>query len=207
MNWILINFCALCVLLSSDKLFAQNNLTIIDSLLVEITEEVLEGSNTELKKNVIIKIGKFDRNLTGYLRTKISNVLSENNNTVFRNFPKDSSFESTVLEVLESNVIINYSEPFSENIFDETLATRTILFSIEGQVYNYVDKKVIYPISTEKLVTDKIKFNEIAIMEESPYEFTSGTKSGISYWQKILEPGIVVTSVLTVLLLLFTQRS
>ncbi|MCK5032592.1 MAG: hypothetical protein KAS18_03135 [Calditrichia bacterium] len=207
MKLLIINFCAFCLLLSCSQLFAQNNLAIIDSLVTEMTTEIINSSETEIKKNVILKIGEFEYNLSGYLRTKIGNILSENNYNVFRNFPKDTSFESTIFEVQNCNVLIKYSEPFYKQMLGETLIPRLILFKIEGQVYNYIDSRVIMPVKIEKQFTDEIIYSEIVMIEQSPFEFTYGTQAGVTFWQEILEPAIVVSSVLVVLLLLFTQRS
>jgi len=92
-------------------------------------------------------------------------------------------------------------------MLDEILVQRLILFTIEGQVYNFNDKRVVLPVKLEKQYTDEIIYSEIEMLEESPFEFTYGTRAGITFWQEILEPAIVVSSVLVVLLLLFTQRS
>jgi len=207
MSRILINFCAFCLLLPGVNLFSQNNLTIIDSLTEEITYEILEAGENKINKNVVFQIGKLNNNVDGYLRTKIGNILKENNYQVFRNFPKDSSFESTVLEVLNCTIKIEYSEPFSKNMLDEALVKRFFYLSVEGQMYNGKDNRVISPVNLDKQYKDEIKYNEIDRIEESPFSFTYGTKAGITAWQEFMEPALVVSSVLAVLLLLFTQRS
>jgi len=207
MSRLVINFCAFCLLLSGINLFAQNNLSKVDSLTDEITLEILKADENKIHENVILQIGELNNNIDGYLRTKISNIFKENNYQVFRNFPKDSSFESTVLQVQNCVIKIEYSEPFSKSMLDETLVKRLILVSVEGQLYNGKDNSVILPVKLNKKFEDEIKYNEIELMEESPYSFTYGTKSGITLWQEILEPALVVSSVVTVLLLLFTQRS
>ena len=207
MSKILINFCAFCLMLSGINIYAQNNLTIIDSLINESTNEILKSGENEIYDSVILHIGEFNNNIDGYLRTEIGNSLKKKNYQVFRNFPKDSSFESTVLQVHNCTIKIDYSEPFSKSMLDETLVKRKILVSVVGQLYNNTDNKVISPVEYNKQFEDEIKYNEIELMEESPYGFTYGTKSGITFWQNILEPVLVVSSVLTVLLLLFTQRS
>ena len=207
MRRLLINFCAFCLLLPVINLLAQNNLNILDSLMNDMTLEILEAGKNEINKNVVLQIGEFDRNKTGYLKTKIGNKLAENNYQVFRNFPKDTSFESTVLDVQKCEIFIDYSEPFSKSMMDVVLVQRMILFEIEGQIYNSYDKRVILPLKFKKQYNDEIEYNDINKMEESPFAFTYGTTAGISYWQQFLEPALVVSSVLAALLLLFTQRS
>jgi hypothetical protein len=207
MRKLLINFCAFCLLLPNVKLLAQSNLSVIDSLVNQIAVEILDAGENEIKKNVILQIGNFERNISGYLKTKIGNVLTENNYQVFRNFPKDTSFESTVLEVLNCNIEIDYSEPFSKKLLNDVMVQRITLFTIEGQIYDANDNRVILPVKYYKKFKDEIKYNEINKMEESPFTFTYGKKTRITVWQQFLEPAIVVSSVLAVLLLLFTQRS
>lgn len=207
MKLLIFNFCAFCLFVSGSQLFAQNNLTIVDSLVTEMTTEIIDLSKNELKNNIVLVVGDFGRNISSYITTKIGNILSENKYKVFRNFPKDTSFESTVLEVHNCNVLIYYSEPFSKHMLGETFVQRLVLFSIEGQVYNFKNSRVILPIKLEKQYTDEIIYSDIEMLEESPLKFTYGAKAGITFWQEILEPAIVVSSVLAALLLLFTQRS
>ena len=155
----------------------------------------------------MIKIGEFDQNLTGYLETNISNALAQSNYTVFRNFPVDTTFENTVFEIVNCMVQIQYSEPNTWDVFKEAKVERIIQLSIEGQIYNSKDNKVLLPIKTSKYFSDPIYYDQIEELEQSPYPFTNGKKADISSWQKIIEPVIVVSSVLVVVLLLFTQRS
>jgi hypothetical protein len=194
-------------MLSSENLLSQNNLAIIDSLVTEVTKDLIDSSKNEFQDNVVLKVSEIDRNIGGYLISKIGNILTENNYQVFRNFPKDTSFENTVFEVQNCGIWINYSEPYSMEILDETLVQRIIILKIDGQIHNHADGKVILPVKIEKKFIDEIIYSEIDLLEESPFEFTFGTRSGITFWQGILEPVIVVSSVLVVLLLLFTQRS
>lgn len=194
-------------MLSCSHLHAQNNLSIIDSMVTEITMNVLDSPKKEFKDNIVLKIGKIERNISSYLTTKIGNILLTNNYRVFRNFPNDTSFENTVFEVQSCGIWINYSEPYSSQLLDETLVQRVILLKMDGQIYNLIDSRVILPVKIDKQYSDEIRYNEIDLLEESPFQFTYGTRAGITLWQEILEPTIVVSSVLIVLLLLFTQRS
>ena len=56
MSKILINFCAFCLMLSGINIYAQNNLTIIDSLINESTNEILKSGKNEIYDRVILQI-------------------------------------------------------------------------------------------------------------------------------------------------------
>lgn len=195
------------MLIAHGSLLARNNLQVIDSLVNEITIDILEAGNKRISKNVVLKIGDFKQNLNSYLSTKIGNILTENNYQAFRNFPKDTSFEFTVFEIQNFALDIKYSEPFSDGFFDDELVQRIVDLKLTGQVYNGESLEIIIPIKKNKKFVDEINYKNIEKMEESPYQFTFGEKAGLTAWQKLFEPVLVMSSVLTVLLLLFTQRS
>jgi hypothetical protein len=186
----------------------QNNLTIIDSLLVNLTDEVVESSEGRLQdRSIIINVAGLEPEVSGYLRLKLGNFLSKSSHKIFRNFPADSSFEGTVFEVQKFQTLINYSEPYEKKTFGNTVVHRDVRVILEGQIYNFKDHRVILPIKKEKKYTDEIEYKNINEVEISPYKFTYGKLADITFWQKVLEPVLVVSSVLVVLLLLFTQRS
>ncbi len=188
--------------------FGQNNLAIIDSLLIEIVKESTKESFEQNKEDkIIISIDSLDNKIAGYLRLKLGNFFSQNKQQVFRNFPSDSSFEGKVLEIQNFQIKIKYSEPFGKDFLGKNYVKRNIWVLLTAQIYNYTNHKIIYPIESETNFSDEIEFNEIENIEDSPYKFTHGKLADITLWQKMLEPALVVSSVITVLLLLFTQRS
>jgi len=204
----LIKFIAFYLFIMVGQCLGQNNLTIIDSLLVNITNEIRESVDDRIEnKNIILNVIN-SKNETGrYIKYILGNLLSQNNNQVFRNFPADSSFEGTVFEVQNFQTKISYSEPYEKKILGSDFVHRYVFVKLEGQIYNYKDHKIISAIKKEKEYKDETEYKKINEVELSPYSFTQGAITDITMWQKILEPALVVSSVLAVLLLLFTQRS
>lgn len=204
----LIKFIVFYLYCAGSVCFSQNNLAIIDSLIIEIvnesTKELIEQKE---KNNLILDINNSDNEIAGYLRLTLGNFYSQNHKNIFRNFPVDSSFEGKVLDVRDFQIRIQYSEPYEENFLGKTFVKRHVSVVLKAQIYNFADKKVIYPMDNEAHFKDEIEFNEIENIENSPYKFTRGELADITLWQRILEPALVVSSVIVVLLLLFTQRS
>jgi len=204
----LIKFPIFYLFLAGSICFGQNNLAIIDSMIIDIINESTKESIEQKKDSIIIlNINSQDNEIAGYLRLKLGNFFFQNNQKVFRNFPEDSSFDGTVLEVQNFQTQIQYSEPYEKYFFGKNYVKRNILVLLTAQVYNYSNHKIIYPIESESHFNDEIEYNEIENIENSPYKFTRGILADNTLWQKILEPALVVSSVIVVLLLLFTQRS
>ena len=204
----LIKFAAFYLVILNIQCFGQNNLNIIDSLLVNISNEIKESFEDKFEnKNIILNVIGSENETNRYIKNKIGNIFSQNNNQVFRNFTADSSFEGTVFEVQNFQTIISYSEPYEKEILGTDFVDRHIFVVLEGQIYNYKDNKIISAIEKNKDFKDEIEYDQIKEVESSPYRFTQGEIVDITMWQKILEPALVVSSVVAVLLLLFTQRS
>jgi len=204
----LVKFSVFCLLLLTVQAAGQENISIIDSLTEEIVNELVTASNGELStKDIVLSLNNLDGEKAGYLKLKVGNYFSTGDQKIYRNFNGDSSFEGAVIEVDKFQTYIKYSEPYIKELFENRIVKRYIEVMITGQTYDFKSKQIICTVDGKKAYMDEILYSSIDKMENSPYSFSQGVLSDISAWQKFLEPALVISSVVGVLILLFTQRS
>ncbi len=184
-------------------LSAQNNISVIDSLIGEIiTEEVLNSENMIRDTLNVFSPDSVSR-LTRYTEITMTNKLQSSGFKVYRN----SIRNGFVLEIAHVSVSIKYSEPYTNSFFGKDLSKRDIVLKFIGQIRFGPAGQVVKSISSEKIFSDEINYNNIEELETSSYSFTQGERQKYSGWDKIIEPAIIVTSVVVIILLFFTQRA
>jgi len=194
-------------LLLVDTVTAQDNLMIFDSLLIEIIEEEIIIPGADLGDTVIINQPSGSDNFMNYSAIVISNYLQNNGYRVYRNRSDFSSSNSTLLELAAIRVKTEYSEPYSESIVGRDYCQRKITVNLKAQMSNPASGEVFQSLDTEKIYTDEIKYNNIEELEASSYRFTEGKRQDHSGWDKFIEPALVISTVVIVILLFFTQRA
>jgi hypothetical protein len=185
----------------------QTNLAVIDSLTQTIVEENLSGVEFSTGDTVALQIELEDRQKVIYCQQLISQILEKKSLTVFRNYNQLSSFHGMVIEISRYNATVLYSEPRTDGFLGENHANRTIQVHLIGQLFEAGDSRVRRSIENEKLFQDEIVYGQIEELEASEYGFTRGRRQGYSGWETYVEPFLVVSSVVVVVLLFFTQRN
>ena len=184
-------------------LSAQNNISVIDSLIGEIvTEEVLNPGNI-IGDTLTVFSPDSVSSLTRYTEITLTNKLQSNGFKVYRNNVRNGF----VLEIAHVSVAIKYSEPYVNSFFGKDLSKRDIVFKFVGQIRSGPSGQVVKSISSEKIFSDEINYNNIEELETSSYSFTQGERQKYSGWDKMIEPAIIITSVVAIILLFFTQRA
>ena len=208
MKLLLSNFIIYIIyLFSVDTVTAQDNLMIFDSLLIEIIQEEVNTSGVDFGDTVVINQPTRGDNLIYYSTILIGNYLQDSGYRVYRNRSNFTSSNGILLEFAVIRVKTDYSEPYSVSILVRDYCTRTIKVEVTGQMVNPESCEVLYSLDTENIYTDKIKYNDIEELEASSYRFTQGKRQEHSGWDKFIEPALVLSTVVIVILLFFTQRA
>lgn len=188
---------------SWSALSAQNNISVIDSLIGEIiTEEVLNPENIIGDSLTVFSPDSVSR-LIRYTEFTLTNMLQNSGFKVYRN----SIGTGNVLEIAHVSVSIKYSEPYSNSFFSKDLSKRDIVLKFIGQIRSRPSGQVVKSITSENYFSDEINYNNIEELEASSYSFTQGERQRYSGWDRIIEPAIIITSVVVLVLLFFTQRA
>jgi len=91
-------------------------------------------------------------------------------------------------------------------VFDNMKMKRTISMNLKGQFYDINTGEIHKIIDFTGSKSDTADFKLIQFIENSPYQFDKGVLQGKNNWQKYYEPALLITSLITVILLLYTQR-
>ena len=187
---------------------AQDNIAVIDSLIGEIISHDIRivADNTTDTLN-ILNSSTNSGGLTGYSLVIISNHLKQAGWQVFRINDSADARSGLILEVSRVNAEIIYSEPYAVSLLGIDLAQRTIRLRLDGQIRRSLSGEVTKMIAAEHLHRDEIKYNEIEELEGTTFSFTQGERQRYSGWDKFIEPALIVSSVVVIVLLFFTQRA
>jgi hypothetical protein len=188
-------------------MLGQRNIDIIDSLSAEIIEREVVAHKNMLPDSIFIKLISPDQENIDYLTIILGNVLTENSFNVYRNYYSGLSFQGVVLEITKFAVNLTYGQS-GENIRrDDDYIGRNIVVHISGQIYNLETGEILKSVDGTNSYYDEIEYQQIDIIEKSPYSFTRGIKGEYSNWERWIEPVIVVASVAVSLFLFFTLRT
>lgn len=208
MKYHLCNFTTFLILFFSGlKAGDQTNIAVIDSLSGEIIRENLQRTSIGTGDTVALQIDLEDNREVVYWRNLLGDLLTEKSLTVFRNYNQLPSFHGLVIEIARFGVTIVYSEPHSDGLFGEEVTGRTVQVFLQGQLYDAQSGRIYAAIDTVGVFNDEIGYDSVAEKEISDYGFTHGNRQSYSWWEVYLEPILVVSSVITVVLLFFTQRN
>jgi len=192
-----------------NKSYAENmnNISIIDSLVVSILIGQIDAIRSDNADSLAIDVSGLEDERSNYLKILIGNLAAEKSLKVFRNYNPISSFQGLVVTINRFTVDIEYSKPFEETFFGKNYITRRINAQLKGQIYSARTEEVKFVINNKTSYTDDIPYGVISYIENSSYEFTKGKREDYSFWAKIYEPVLVITSVAVVVYLFFAERS
>jgi hypothetical protein len=112
-----------------------------------------------------------------------------------------------VFNIARFGVTVLYTEPESDGLFGANFTVRTVQVHMSGQIIRAGSAEVVRSFDDERIFQDRLRYSQVENMERSEFGFTRGKKQGYSGWEVYLEPLIVVSSVVAVVLLFFTQRN
>ena len=184
----------------------QNNLVVINSAIHEIILDTIIDNYLDNEDSIAVVIKDVTSEEKEYILLNICEGLLAKSYNVFRNFIPDYSFHGYVLEIGKSSIHVIYSKPYNKKLFGKSFVKRKIITSLGFQLYKNQSHQILESIikTTEK--EDEIEYNQINEVEKSPYSFTIGQKSGYSFWHKMFEPILVISSCTVIVYMFFVQR-
>ncbi len=191
------------------RLYADDrtNIAVIDSLTRDLIGVILKDTQLSSGDTVALKIELEDRQKVTYCQQILGELLEEKSLTIFRNYNQLSSFDGLVIEISRFGSLVLYTEPYSDGLFGENFTSRVVQVQMSGQVFNAGSGKIYSSNADERYYRDEIRYGVIDEIEASEFGFSRGKRQGYSWWDTYIEPFLVVSSVVVVLLLFFTQRN
>jgi hypothetical protein len=191
----------------SDSLFAQENITVIDSLLAAVITEDIQDPQNNLADTVNVINSSTDDGFFNYSLVVISNQLQQAGFRVYRHNSVASIRSGMIIEFSRISAEIIYTEPYTKNFLGSDFTQRLIRLQLNGQIRRSETGELVRMIRADRLYQDEIKYNEIEELEGTTFSFTQGERKKYSGWDRFIEPALVISSVIVVVLLFFTQRA
>ena len=184
-----------------------SNIKLIDSLLVDILSEkftLLKGNQTD---TLVIDVQKIEGDKGGYFKLVCGNQALKNSFHVYRNYNPSASFDGMVIDLDRFSINVTYSKPFTKKLFGPNYTVRRVEIILRGQLYRKLSGKVLESLDELRSYEDEIRYDDIQMLEKSNYTFTNGVRKDYSFWDKLIEPALTITSVALLVYLFFSQRT
>lgn len=133
-----------------------------------------------------------------FLKSKIAD------NLIRSGYKFDGSGSNVSLEFSIQNIKVEYTDPFKDGFFGDLMVKRSVFF--EGIVLLTGPDGVV-SIPLNKSLSDNVELDRIAEIEDQSIPFTRGTIPEIPLFSNLLEPIIVVGTLIVTIILFFTVRS
>lgn len=133
-----------------------------------------------------------------FLKSKVADNLLKSG------YKFDGSGSNTSLEYSIHNIKVEYTEPFKYGFFGELMVKRNVIF--EG-IALFTGPDGVVSIRLNESLIDSVELGRIAEIEDQSIPFTRGTIPEIPLFSNLLEPIIVVGTLIVTIILFFTVRS
>jgi hypothetical protein len=171
---------------------------------LEIVNDLIEKSVSNIDPNIIDKNILFNfiynssdsfnflkaRVIDSYLKKGIS--ISENNSL-------ENKLEHSI-----NNISIEYSNPYKDGFFGRIMIERNIKVDAALLIS---DRSLIKTVDLSNTYKDTIEVENISILENPSIPFTQSTVPELPLFSNLLEPIIVVGTLIVTIILFFTIRS
>jgi len=185
-----------------DQQELKTNLQIADSLTFLVLLDRLPEIQAKNIDSIAIDVSRLAPEKQNYLRILLGNWFFSHSFQVFRNYHQGMSFQGTVFEITKYELNINYSKPYEKKFLESDFVKREISFEMNGQFFAAAEQRLEITVNTKKVFSDEIPYMEIP-----GYSFARGKREDYSFWDKVYEPVLTLTSVAILVYLFFSQRS
>ncbi len=130
-------------------------------------------------------------------------VLAAFSNRGYR-MKNENSVDATKVTYSLNQVKVEYANAEKDGFFGEVVAERVV--SLNGIVSIISSDGLLKTFDVNESAKDTIIVDEIKNYEDSTVSFTQGKKPEVSFFSNLLEPVLVVGTLVTTIILLFTVR-
>ncbi len=188
----------LLIILNTGLIFPQTktNLEIVYSL---IEKSVTETSSLEIEKSQPLKINLSSPASFEFLHIKVIDAFSNSGYKLH----VDSVQKGTIGYSI-TGINTAYGEPFQDGLFGEYFTQRTIVYRT---LINYTENgHVLFSKEMVNESTDTIPVSQVSTVENPSLFFTKGNILEPPVLSNLLEPILVVGTLIVTVILLFTVR-
>lgn len=175
---------------------AKTNLDLIYELL---ENSVLKTESLLNNRNFAFHFVYKSPESFSFLKTNLISYYLRNGITLKESDSCDAKLEHTV-----KNIKVEYSNPFKDGFFGDLLVERTIYLDANLLLS---DKTGINTFDLSNSIKDTVAIANIDQIENPNVEFTKATIPELPFFSNLLEPIIVVGTLIVTIVLFFTVRS
>jgi len=174
----------------------KTNLEKIDSLISQSVNQIdsLTNSNEEVFLEITTPAS------IEILKGKIISAFSKH----YKLINSKENLKREINYFLE-NIDIDYSNPQKESFFGSFVVERTIKLS--GNILIRDETNSIKTIPINNSINDRVYLDEIRLLEDSSLPFTQSEIPAVPILSNLIEPIVVVGTLIVTTILLFTVRS
>jgi len=193
---ILLTICTL--LIFQQVLFAQTrtNLDIVNDL---IEKSLLNLDNSVINRNLTFNFIYRSSGSYSFLKSKVVDSYIKKVIPISENESLENKLEHSI-----NNITVEYSNPYKDGFFGNLLIERRI--NIDATLI-LSERAGIKTIDLSNSYKDTIEVEKISRLENPAIPFTQSTIPGLPLFSNLLEPIIVVGTLIVTIILFFTIRS
>lgn len=188
----------ICVILSIQSLVHSQTKTNL-----EITLQLIEKTISQID-SLVDKKNEFNFSFTSpdsysFLKSKVADSFIKKSYTL-----KDLDSLQNKIEYSIHNIKVNYSDPFKDRFFGSIYFQREVALNGAALISN---SGKIASIQLNQTFNDTIAIDQIGYIEDRGIPFTQATTPEMPLFSNLLEPIIVVGTLIVTIILFFTVRS
>lgn len=188
----------ICVILSIQSLVYSQTKTNL-----EITLQLIEKTISQID-SLVDKKNEFNFSFTSpdsysFLKSKVADSFIKKSYTL-----KDLDSLQNKIEYSIHNIKVNYSDPFKDRFFGSIYVQREVVLNGAALISN---SGKIASIQLNQTFNDTIAIDQIDYIEDRGIPFTQAITPEIPLFSNLLEPIIVVGTLIVTIILFFTVRS
>jgi len=181
---------------------SKTTFEVIDSLTLNIIEEQLADITRNAEDSIVIDVATLSTEKGEYLYTILGNLFIDKEWIVYRNFNQNKAFQGKVLKLSRFQVNMWYTEQNSE--INEV--QRNSYVSIKGQLFHGLSGHILKDFSGERRHRDYVARQQFEFEENELDYYIIEKRQNLAFWDKIIEPALVITTAAVIVYLLFSQR-
>ncbi len=196
MKRILLTICTL--LIFQPVLFGQarTNLDVVNEL---IEKSVLNIDNSVINKNLAFSFIYRSSGSYSFLKSKVVDSYIKNSISISENESLENKIEHSI-----NNITVEYSNPHKDGFFGNLLIERKI--NVDATVI-LSGRTGINTVDLSNSYKDTVEVENISRLENPAIPFTQSTMPELPLFSNLLEPIIVVGTLIVTIILFFTIRS
>jgi hypothetical protein len=181
---------------------SKTALKVIDSLTLNIIEEQLADITRNAEDSIVIDVGALTSEKGEYLYTILGNLFMDKEWIVYRNFNQSKAFQGKVLKLSRFQVNMWYLDQNS----DLKQVLRHFYVDIKGQLFSGFSGHILKAFSGERAHRDYVDRQQFEYEQGNLDYYIIEQRQNMTFWDKIIEPALVIATAGVVVYLFFSQR-